>query len=136
MTYALWIVQILVALVFLLGGLVHLTQPIEGLAASMGWPGALPVVLVRGIGLAEILGALGLTLPALTRIRPGLVPLAAAGLTLLMLLATFFHLWRGEDDRIPVVMVLGALAAFVAYGRWRFRPHEHSAQRHTGASAA
>jgi putative oxidoreductase len=136
MKYALWIVQGLLALAFLLAGLMKLTQPMDVLAASMGWPVALPALLVRFIGLAELLGAIGLILPALTRIRPGLVPLAAAGLTLIILLATLFHVSRGEGAMTPVNLVLGALAAFVAYGRGRLLPHGGSARRQMGASSA
>src|SRR6266508_892297 len=71
MKYALWLVQGLLALAFLLAGLMKLTQPMDVLETSMGWPAALPAPLVRFIGLAELLGAIGLILPALTRIRPG-----------------------------------------------------------------
>ncbi len=136
MKYALWLVQGLLALAFLLAGLMKLTQPMDVLTASMGWPAALPAPLVRFIGLAELLGAIGLILPALTRIRPGLVPLAAAGLTLIMLLATLFHVSRGEGAMTPVNLVLGAMAAFVAYGRGRLLPHGGSARRQMGASSA
>ncbi len=136
MKYALWIVQGLLVLAFLLAGLMKLTQPMDVLETSMGWPAALPAPLVRFIGLAELLGAIGLILPALTRIRPGLVPLAAAGLTLIMLLATLFHVSRGEGAMTPVNLVLGAMAAFVAYGRGRLLPHGGSARRQMGASSA
>jgi len=136
MKYALWIVQGLLALAFFLAGLMKLTQPMDVLETSMGWPAALPAPLVRFIGLAELLGAIGLILPALTRIRPGLVPLAAAGLTLIMLLATLFHVSRGEGAMTPVNLVLGAMAAFVAYGRGRLLPHGGSARRQMGASSA
>ncbi len=136
MKYALWIVQGLLALAFFLAGLMKLTQPMDVLETSMGWPAALPAPLVRFIGLAELLGAIGLILPALTRIRPGLVPLAAAGLTLIMLLATLLHVSRGEGAMTPVNLVLGAMAAFVAYGRGRLLPHGGSARRQMGASSA
>src|SRR5438067_13293228 len=75
MAHALWIVQVLLALVFLFAGGVKLVVPFEELAAGM--PIALPEWFVRFIGVAEVLGALGLILPGLVRIRPGLTPLAA-----------------------------------------------------------
>jgi hypothetical protein len=74
MTYALWIVQGLLALIFLFAGGVKLVLPIEALTKQMSLPGP----FVRFIGVAEVLGALGLVLPGLLRIRPGLTPLAAA----------------------------------------------------------
>lgn len=87
------------------------------LAQKLVWPGALPEALVRFIGLSELAAAIGLILPAATRIRPALTPIAAGGLTLIMVLATVFHVARGEVQVVPVTVVLGALAAFVAWGR-------------------
>ena len=77
---------------------------------------------MRFIGACELLGAIGLIVPAVTRIRPGLTPLAAAGLTLVMALAVPFHVARGEFPALTVVLPLGALAAFVAWGRWKRAP--------------
>jgi hypothetical protein len=77
---------------------------------------------VRFIGVAEVLGGLGLILPAATRILPWLTPVAAAGLALDMLLATLVHLVRGEVGLVVVPLLLGLLAALVAYGRWRVVP--------------
>lgn len=73
-------------------------------------------------GIAEILGGLGLILPAVTRIRTNLVPLAALGLTLVMIGAVIFHAARGEYQNIGLNLVLAALLAFVAYGRWKLIP--------------
>src|SRR3954464_9187581 len=81
---ALWIVQVLLAVAFGLAGFPKLTQPIAALAAAMPWTRDVPSALVRVIGTAEIAGALGLILPAATRVRPGLTPLAAAGLVVVM----------------------------------------------------
>jgi putative oxidoreductase len=75
------------------------------------------LALLRFIGVAELAGGLGLILPAATRIRPMLTPLAALGLATIMTLAFVFHIQRGEWDALPVNAVLGALAAFVAWGR-------------------
>ncbi len=116
------IVQIVLAFAFGAAGLMKLTQPIEALAASMPWVSAVPSALVRFIGLAELAGALGLILPWLTRIKPQLISLAAIGLILVMVLASAFHLYRGEAGAVPVNVVLAALAAFVAWGRSKAAP--------------
>lgn len=120
---ALWVVQLLLALVFGAVGWAKLTQPVDGLVATMAWTGDVPPLLVRFIGLSELLGAIGLLLPSITRIMPGLTPLAGAGLAIVMLLALGFHATRGE-----LVMawrgntILGLLAVFVAWGRSRKAP--------------
>jgi len=119
---ALWVVQVLLALAFGSAGVLKVSQPIVDLAAQLGWPGAMPPTLVRFIGLSELAGALGLILPAVTRIRPGLTPLAALGLLAIMILAMAFHVSRGEASALPVNIVLGGLAAFVAWGRLKKAP--------------
>ena len=116
---ALWAVQGLLLVAFGAAGLMKLTTPADALAAS---PQGLPVGLVRFIGGAEFAGALGVVLPALTRIRPALTPLAAAGLVAVMVLAAAFHLSRGEVVEAGPAVVLGALAAFVVWGRGRRAP--------------
>jgi uncharacterized membrane protein YphA (DoxX/SURF4 family) len=116
------LVQIVLAFAFGAAGLMKLTQPIEALSASMPWVSAVPSALVRFIGLAELAGALGLILPWLTRIKPQLISLAAIGLILVMVLASAFHLSRGEAGAVPVNVVLAALAAFVAWGRSKAAP--------------
>ena len=118
----LWTVQLLLGAMFAAAGLMKLTQPIASLAESLGWPGAIPPATVRFIGASELLGALGLILPAATRITPGLTPLAGAGLTTIMVLASLFHISRGEFGAIPINAILGGLAAFVAWGRWKKAP--------------
>ena len=122
MKYVLWALQILLGLAFLGAGFMKLTQPYEALAAQMAWMGAVPEPLLRFIGLAELLGGLGLILPAATRIQPWLTPLAAAGLALVMLLAALFHVARGEFSLLAPNIVLGLLAAFIAYGRRTLAP--------------
>jgi DoxX-like protein len=117
-TYALWIVQGLLALVFLFAGGTKLVLPLEVLTAQMPLPGR----LVRFIGVAEVLGAVGLILPGLLRIRPGLTPLAAAGLVIIMIGATVLTLATGDAVPSLIPLVVGLLAAFVAYGRWRRGP--------------
>ena len=113
----LWMAQLLLALAFGMAGSLKLTQPIAKLAAQMPWTPDVPLLLVRFIGLAEAAGALGLILPAATRIRPRLTPLAALGLATIMVLAAAFHISRGEFKVLPLHAVLGGLAAFVAWGR-------------------
>src|SRR5262249_51778522 len=98
-----------------------LTTPIADLALKMPWVADLPT-LVRFIGAAEVAGAIGLILPAATRIRPSLTPLAAVGLTTVVVFAAAFHLSRGEAQAVPVNVVLGGLAAFVAWGRFKKAP--------------
>jgi hypothetical protein len=119
MTYVLWIVQVLLALLFLFAGGTKLVLPIE----AMQGPVALPGLFIRFIGVAEVLGGLGLILPALLRIKPGLTPLAAAGLIIIMIGATTITLVGGLGAVMALVpFVAGLLAAFVAYGRWRLAP--------------
>ena len=118
----LWVVQLLLAVVFLLVGYTHALAPIEVAVMRAPWAAALPVALVRFIGVAELAGALGVLLPAATRVVPSLTPLAAAGLVVVMALAIPFHLVRGEMGAIAINLVLGSLAAFVAWGRARRAP--------------
>ncbi len=113
----LWTVQILLALTFTMTGTMKLVEPIAALAASLGWPGHVPAAFVRLIGLAELFGAAGLILPAMTRIVPALTPLAAGALTVVMFLASLLHISRAEFTVLPVPVIVGALCAFVAWGR-------------------
>ena len=121
MTYVLWIVQGLLAALFLFGGGMKLVMPLDQLTGPMPIP--LPGLFLRFIGVVEVLGALGLILPGLLRIRPGLTPLAAAGLVLIMIGATGLTLAGGAVAPALMPLVVGLLAAFVAYGRWRLTPH-------------
>jgi uncharacterized membrane protein YphA (DoxX/SURF4 family) len=118
MTYALWIVQVLLALLFVFAGGMKLVLPLDQLAG----PVALPGPFLRFIGVAELLGGVGLILPAALRIRPGLTPLAAAGLVVIMIGATVITLVGREFGGALISIVVGLLAAFVAYGRWRLAP--------------
>ncbi|HYC31232.1 MAG TPA: DoxX family protein [Gemmatimonadales bacterium] len=119
---SLWIVQVLLAAAFLMAGTMKLSQPIDALAPQMPWVTAVPAALVRFIGAAELAGALGLLLPSLTRLQPRLTALAALGLVAVMVLASAFHLSRGEGAMVPMNLVLAALAAFVAWGRGKAAP--------------
>jgi uncharacterized membrane protein YphA (DoxX/SURF4 family) len=132
MTYVLWIVQGLLALLYLFTGGMKLTQPIEELTAQLPVPGW----FVRFLGLAEVLGALGLVLPGLTRIRPGLTPLAAAGLVVIMIGATVITAMVMDPTLVLIPLVAGLLAAFVAYGRWRLAPLPGSSRQSRRRSAS
>jgi uncharacterized membrane protein YphA (DoxX/SURF4 family) len=122
MTYALWIVQGLLALLFLFAGGMKLVLPVEEMTKQMPMPG----LFLRFIGVAEVLGAIGLILPGLLRIRPGLTPLAAAGLVIIMIGATALTLAGGSVAPALIPLGVGLLSAFVAYGRWRLAPHRGS----------
>jgi uncharacterized membrane protein YphA (DoxX/SURF4 family) len=115
----LWIVQVLLALAFLAHGVLFLSPPPE-LVAQMN--AALPRWFQVFLGVAEVLAAIGLILPGVTRIRPGLVPAAAAGIMIVMVSATALHLWRREFGPAVTTLVLLLMATFVAYGRWRLLP--------------
>jgi uncharacterized membrane protein YphA (DoxX/SURF4 family) len=120
MNYALWIVQVLLAVIFLFTGGMKLVLPIEEMMKQMPLP--LPGWFVRFTGVVEVLGAIGVILPCLLRIRPGLTPLAAAGLVIVMIGATVYTLAAGDMASAVIPLVVGLLAAFVAYGRWRLAP--------------
>jgi len=120
---ALWVVQVLLAAFYAMAGLTKLTQPIEALVASgMGYAGDFPELLTRFIGTMEVLGAIGIILPALTRIAPGLTPLAALGFSTIQVLAMGVHISRGEFMILPMNAVLLALSIFVLWGRTRRAP--------------
>jgi DoxX-like family len=118
MNRALWIVQGLLACLFLFSGGMKLVLPLEKLVGPVPLPG----LFMRFLGMAEVLGALGLILPGLLRIRPGLTPLAAAGLVIIVTGATVITLVGGDVKMALIPLVTGLLAAFVAYGRWRLAP--------------
>lgn len=122
--YALWTVQVLLALLFLFAGGMKLVLPIEEMTRDMPMPGP----FLRFIGVVEVLGALGLVLPGLLRIRPGLTPLAAAGLVIVMIGATVVSFVSSGVLIALMPLVVGLLAAFVAYGRWRLEPHGGSSR--------
>jgi len=128
MSYALWAVQGLLALLFLWAGGIKLILPLEQLTGPIPLPGW----LVRFIGVAEVLGALGLILPGLLGIRPGLTPLAAVGLVVIMIGATAITLAGGDVGAALISLVVGLLAAVVAYGRWRLVPSGPSAALRQG----
>jgi putative oxidoreductase len=114
-----WILQILLAIAFLAHGLLFLFPPPD-IAALMN--ASLPRWFQLFLGWAEILAATGLTLPAITRIQPWLVTWAAVGIMIVMVSATYYHIVRGEISSAVVTLILLAMAAFVAYMRYRVLP--------------
>lgn len=122
----LWAVQLVGGLFFAGSGFGKVLMYDGALYAAapraVAWYAAVPQPLIVLIGVCEVLGGIGLILPALTRVKPRLTPLAAAGLALTMVLAAGFHLLRGEYGLIPVNLVLAGVAAFVAVGRSNLRP--------------
>jgi uncharacterized membrane protein YphA (DoxX/SURF4 family) len=123
MNVLLWILQALLALLFLFAGGTKLVLPIDVLT-GMGSPNQvhLPGLLIRFIGVCEVLGGLGLILPGIFRVKTGLTPLAAAGLAIIMLGATVLTIIGDGFAAAFVPLVTGLLAVFIAYGRWRLAP--------------
>jgi uncharacterized membrane protein YphA (DoxX/SURF4 family) len=119
MNILLWVLQVLLAVAFFAHGWMMLFPPasiVEQMNAS------LPRWFQLFLGVAEILAAVGLTLPGITRIQPWLVPSAAAGVMFVMVNATFYHIVRNEMSSAVITAGLLALATFVAYMRWRVLP--------------
>ena len=114
-TATLWIVQGLLALLFLFAGSMKLMMPIEMMTAQMPLP--LPGLLLQFIGVAEVAGAIGLILPGLLRIKPILTPLAASGLVIIMIGATVITLASGAIAAALMPLIVGLLAASIIYGR-------------------
>lgn len=119
---SLWIAQVLLGVFFLMAGITHGIRPVAAAATMAPWVVDVPFLLLRFIGTVELIGAFGVVVPAATRIKPGLTPLAALGLMVIMLLAIAFHITRGEASTIGVHIVVAAVAGFVAWGRWRKAP--------------
>jgi uncharacterized membrane protein YphA (DoxX/SURF4 family) len=118
MNLALWIIAIVLAVAFVGSGLLKLVRTKEQLVTSgFGWAQDFSPSTIRLIGVAEILGAIGLILPAAVHIAPILVPLAAIGLALVMAGAAVVHARRNEAPMVAINVVLLALALFVAWGR-------------------
>ena len=130
MKYALWIVQVLLAALFLFAGGFKLTAPIAAMTQQMPFPGA----FLRFLGAAEVLGALGLILPGALRIRPWLTPLAAAGLVIIMMGATVVTYRTMGAGMTLLPAITGVLAAWIAYARWKVVPLRE--RRSSSAAAA
>lgn len=119
MNILLWVLQVLLAVAFLAHGWMFLFPPADMVAIMNA---SIPPALRIFIGLAEVLAAIGLTLPGLTRILPWLVPSAAAGLMIVMIGAVILHVLRGEVSATITTAILFALLTCVAYMRWKVRP--------------
>lgn len=123
MNVAVWIVAAVLAAVFAMTGLMKSTQPKDKLAEKLPWVDDVSTGTLRLIGVAELLGALGLILPAWTGIAPILTPIAAVGLAVIMVLAVVTHARRKEPSAVVVNLVLLVAAVFVAWGR--FGPYSY-----------
>ena len=135
MNRALWIVQGLLAALFLFGGTVKLMIPIEEMTAQMPLPGP----FIQFIAVAEVLGGLGLVLPWALRILPGLTPLAASGLVIIMIGATTLTAAGvGGGDAVSALFpgFVGLLCAFVAYGRFSSAPRSRTTRRQAVVATA
>lgn len=132
MRITVWIVSGLLAVAFFFIGLMKVVTPAAELETMAR---GVPVILLKVAGTAEVLGALGLVLPALTRIQPILTPLAAIGLVVTMISATITNVIIAQYGIIPTTLILGALAGFVAWARLgRYRIHPRSAMEHVQPS--
>ena len=126
MKTTLWILQVLWGVSFSMNGfgkIVWYNQALWNQALQqVPWLHAVPQDLAIFIGVSEFLGGVGLILPAMTGVKPKLTPFAAFGLTLVMILAAVFHIVRVEYNFVPTNLVLGGVAAFIAYGRLSVTP--------------
>ena len=122
MNITLWIAQGLLAIMFIMAGLMKATQPIEVLAESLPWVTSTPLGLIRFIGISELLGGLGLLIPSIFRFKPMLTVWAAIGLITVMLFASIFHISRGEFSAIGMNFIIMAIAFFIAWGRSKKAP--------------
>src|SRR4030095_5240132 len=118
MNVILWVLQVFLAVAFFAHGCLFLFPPPAMLALMSSIPPAFRIFL----GVAEVLAAIGLTLPGITRILPWLVPCAAAGLMIVMIGATIFHITRRELSSAITTATLLVLVTFVAYMRWKVKP--------------
>ena len=120
MNIVVWILQILLGVLFIFAGVMKFVVPVEEMTKQMHV--ALPGIFLHFIGVCEFLGGLGLILPGLFRIKPGLTPLAAAGLVIIMIGAVVITLMGGAIGPALYPLVIGLLLAFVAFARWRSVP--------------
>ena len=118
----LWVFQVILALMFGMAGIMKGTASFSDLAIKVPWTVDVPHALTRFIASCEFLGSLGLLLPSITKIKPWLTPLAAAGISTIMILAIGFHVSRGEYQNTLVNIILGSAAAFIAWGRFKKVP--------------
>ena len=120
MNIVLWIIQVLLALLFIFSGSMKFVMSVQQMNEQA--PVVLPGLFIHFIGVCEILGGFGLILPALLSIKPGLTPLAAAGLAIITAGATVITLMGPMKGLALLPLVTCVLCIFVAFGRWRLRP--------------
>jgi len=118
----LWIFQIILGIMFLLGGAAKAFQPLEELTKQLAWAEEVSIYKIRLAGISEILGALGLVLPSIFRKVPILTPLAALGLALIMVLAAEIHLYRREFFEAGINAIIFCIMLFIAWGRFKKAP--------------
>jgi len=114
---ALWVVQVLLCTTLLWAASMKLFQPIAKLSAMWPWAGQVPDKLVKLTGVVDFLGGVGLVLPMLLNIKPRLTLFAAWGIIVLMILASAFHISRGESGLIMPNIIFVIMAAFIVWGR-------------------
>jgi uncharacterized membrane protein YphA (DoxX/SURF4 family) len=117
MNVVLWVLQWLLAVAFLLSGLLKLTQSKDAIGKRLAWVEDVSPPMIKLIGFLEVLASVGLILPGLLHIAPVLTPLAAGGLVVIMIGAVVTHARRNERSAIAVNIVLMVLAAVVVWGR-------------------
>ena len=122
MNDTLWAIQAVLAVLFLLAGGMKVSQSVEALGKRMSWVNHYPLWFVRFIGVAEVLGALGLILPAATHILLWLTLVAAGGLAIIMIGATVYHISRREYSGSVTTIILFLLSVFIIYGRVALAP--------------
>src|ERR1700730_2665033 len=120
----LWVLQVLLAMLFMFSGVMKFVMPVEEMTKQITLPGW----FLHFIGVAEILGAIGLVLPGILHIRTGLTPIAAAALVIIMIGATAVNLKTGQSGAALTTVVVGLLLVFVAYNRRRMAPHTQLSQ--------
>jgi len=118
MFVVLWVAQGLLAVMFMMTGLIKITMPIDTLSVILPWTPIIPLWLTRFIGICEVAGGIGLVMPTLFRIKPILTAWAAASLATVMLIATLFHMTTGYANMIGINLILGGVALFVAWKRF------------------
>ena len=114
---ALWIVQILLSATLIWAASMKLFQPVGKVAAMWPWAGQVSNSLLKFTGIIDLLGALGLVLPMLLKIKPWLTFFAALGIIILMVVASIFHISRGEGGQIAPNVIFALMAGFIAWGR-------------------
>ena len=120
----LWVLQVLLAMLFMFAGVMKFVMPVEEMTRQIALPGS----FLHFIGACEILGAIGLVLPGILRIRTGLTPLAAAALVVIMIGATAVNLKTGQRGAALTTVIVGLLLVLVAYNRRRMAPHTQLSQ--------